>query len=181
MCRESVLSSSFSASIGRHKYLWDAHMQYGSMHFVHHDFSKAKAETIQREPWTTDKKVFLDYFLCIKCFTNYPPLGTHSHPRHVTQRLFVLHKDSLVAQKGRYSFLLPSRWRNRDITRGSWMPQFQKHVLFLPVPLGNITGVPSSLSCISNPKVVFFFKNLRWNGLEICRRHKWLCGEGAFS
>lgn len=84
-------------------------------------------------------------------------------------RLFILRKDFRWLRKAETVSCHPaSKRRDRTITRGSCMPQFRKHVLFLPHPLANIAGIPSVLNGICNSKCVFL-RNPPWNWLEICR------------
>ena len=71
-------------------------------------------------------------------------------------RLFILQKDLRRLRKAEMASRHPvSQWRNRNRTQGSCMPQFRKHILFLPQPLANITGIPSVLNGICNSNCVF--------------------------
>lgn len=140
--------------------------------------TKIKASAIQ--------KVFMDYLKIFsiasspyEMFYQFSSIMDAPSSQICSVWRFILQKDLWWLRKAEMASCHPaSQWRNRNRTRGSCMPQFQKHVLFLPQPLANITGIPSVLNGICNSKVCVL-KNPPWNRLEICRKANERTGEGA--
>lgn len=129
----TCLSLSYSVPFGRHRY-----------NRYHNWYS-----------WVTFRYLVL-YSHCIKCFTNFYWSEMHFHPRYIVQTLSILQKDLWQLRKAEMASCHPaSQWRKRNITRGSCMPQFQKHVLFLPQSLANIVGILFALNSVWNSKCVF--------------------------